>query len=79
MAREQIERVKGLFSAQPENFPSGAATGAAVIGNGDVLVAIFIVVFIVALDNAIAVNALDRPPCFFNCPSTERAVSAVYI
>jgi alpha-L-fucosidase 2 len=39
MAREQIERVKGVFSAPPGNFPSGAATGAAVIGNGDVLVA----------------------------------------
>ncbi|MCY2925570.1 MAG: hypothetical protein NT031_09035, partial [Planctomycetota bacterium] len=34
-----IERVKGVFNEAPANFPTGATTGAAVIGNGDVLAA----------------------------------------
>jgi hypothetical protein len=36
---EHIRRVKGVFNEPPGNFPSGATTGAAVIGNGDLLVA----------------------------------------
>ncbi|MCY2928464.1 MAG: hypothetical protein NTV86_03035, partial [Planctomycetota bacterium] len=39
MATESIRRVKGVFHAPPGNFPTGASTGAAVIGNGDVLAA----------------------------------------
>ena len=37
---EHIERVKGVFTAPPDNFMSRLSTGAAVIGNGDLLVAV---------------------------------------
>ncbi len=40
MAMEQIKRVKGVFNEPPGNFPTGATTGGAVIGNGDLLVAV---------------------------------------
>ncbi|MEI6218264.1 MAG: hypothetical protein WCP86_05150, partial [bacterium] len=39
MTMEQIKRIKGVFNGPPGNFPTGASTGAAVVGNGDVLVA----------------------------------------
>ena len=37
---EQVKRVKGVFDGPPGNFPSGASTGGALVGNGDVLAAI---------------------------------------
>ncbi|MEI6218693.1 MAG: glycoside hydrolase family 95-like protein, partial [bacterium] len=36
---QNIQRVKGVFNGPPANFPTGASTGAALLGNGDVLVA----------------------------------------
>lgn len=36
---KHIHRVKGVFNGPPANFPTGASTGAALLGNGDVLVA----------------------------------------
>lgn len=37
---EDIKRIKGVFNAPPKDFPSRLTTGAAVIGNGDLLVAV---------------------------------------
>lgn len=39
MTIQQIESVKGVFNGPPGNFPTGASTGAAILGNGDVLAA----------------------------------------
>jgi alpha-L-fucosidase 2 len=39
MTMQHIQRVKGVFNGHPANFPTGASTGAALLGNGDVLVA----------------------------------------
>ena len=39
MTMQNIQRVKGVFNGPPANFPTGASTGAALLGNGDVLVA----------------------------------------
>ena len=40
MMMTQLDRVKGVFNGPPDNFPTKMTTGAAVIGNGDLLVAI---------------------------------------
>ncbi len=36
---QRIQRVKAVFHGPPENFPTGASPGAALLGNGDLLVA----------------------------------------